>query len=68
MRPHHQGADVIMPDDVASKMVENGDAEDPRPFPKVTPTVKPTTSRPSVRTPEDHMPIRTPTVHPAKTK
>jgi hypothetical protein len=33
MRPHHKGADVIMPDDVAEQMVRNGDAEDPRPFP-----------------------------------
>jgi hypothetical protein len=68
MRPHHEGADVIMPDEVAAQMIQNGDAEDPRPFPTVAPAVKPTTTKPPVRTPEDRMTIRTPPTHPTKTK
>jgi hypothetical protein len=33
MRPHHKGADMVVPDDIADQMIAAGDAENPRPFP-----------------------------------
>lgn len=35
MRPYHRGQSVPLPDDVARKMVEDGAADDLRPWPPV---------------------------------
>lgn len=33
MRPWQAGQDAVLPDELAAKLVKDGDAEDPRPFP-----------------------------------
>jgi hypothetical protein len=35
MRPYRQGQDAVLPDELAAKLVEKGDAEDSRPYPPV---------------------------------
>lgn len=33
MRPYAKGQDAVLPDDVAAKLLQEGDAKNPRPFP-----------------------------------
>ncbi len=33
MRPWRSGQDAVLPDEIAAKLVDSGEAKDPRPFP-----------------------------------
>jgi hypothetical protein len=49
MRPWQKGEDRVLPDDLAAKLVKDGDAEDPRPFPPADVAPRPPAKAPRPR-------------------